>query len=127
MTPMTDLKPWRLAWLSTAWFLVLALFIGGVAVFLLFQTPRIPLPVMGKVSFAGLCTSILGFIVSAWNWGRHWRHVRWDVGFFEFISGPEPEYEDARNAWRWGRCARGFWLASLASLIVTAMFIFGAR
>jgi hypothetical protein len=123
MTQKANLKPWSLAWLGTAWWLILALFIAAVAVFLLLQIPRIPLPFMGKLSLAALCASVLGFIVSTWKWTRHWRHVRWDVGFFEFVSGPEPEYEDARNAWRWGRRARGFWFASVASLVAVALFV----
>jgi hypothetical protein len=127
MTQRTNLKPWSLAWLGTAWFLVLALFIAAVAVFMLFQTLRMPLPLMGKLSVGALCTSVLAFLVSTWKWTRHWRHVRWDVGFFEFVSGPEPAYEHARNAWRWGRRARGFWFATVASLVVLAAFVVGAQ
>lgn len=123
MTQKNNLKPWSLAWLGTAWFLVWALFVGVVAVFTLLQVPRMSLPLGGKLAVASLSGSILGFMVCTWKWTRHWRHVQWDVGFFDFIGGPEPEYADARQAWRWGRRARAFWFAGAASLIVVALVL----
>jgi hypothetical protein len=120
---VTNLKPWSLAWVGTAAFLALAVFMGGIALFMLTQLSRMSLPVGGKISLAALCLSQLGFLASTFMWRWYWRDVQWDTQFLDFIRGPEPEYEDARDAWHWGRRARAFWLAGVASLVVTVAYI----
>jgi hypothetical protein len=104
-----------LAWLGTAIVSVLLLFLAGISAFMITQAARMPVSLPSKLFIVSLGVGGIGFCVSTFMWGRYWRHVGWDTRFGAFTSGPEPEYEDAKMAWRWGRRARVFWIVVMIS------------
>lgn len=114
---MADLRPWRLSSVGTVMFAAFALFICGIAVVMLSLVPRMHVAPIARLFVVTLCLSEIGYIVCFLMWRRYWRHVGWDIGFVSFIRGPEPDYEEAKGAWRWGRRMVVCWMILLISLL----------
>jgi hypothetical protein len=105
-----------LAWLGTATVAAVILFFAAAAGFLVVQAARMSVALPTRLFILTLAVAGLAFVVSTFMWMRYWREVGWDTSFWTFISGPEPEYPDAKIAWRWGRRARAFWVVVLVSV-----------
>jgi hypothetical protein len=115
---MTDnpLKPWSLAPLVTALLVLFALFTGGMGLLTLVAIPSLTATAATKALMVLLVASAMGGAVSTLMWNRYWRQVQWDVGFWAFVSGPAPEYEEALLAWRWGRRFRLCWIVTMIAI-----------
>jgi hypothetical protein len=104
------LSPWRLTWVWDAVLGIFAVFSIGSAVSLIMSLRTLNAHFISRALMLILVLSGVAFVLTLMMWSRHWRRVRWDVGFWSFISGPEPESEDPRLAWRWGRRCRVLWV-----------------
>lgn len=110
------LKPWSLAPLLTACLVLFVLFTSGLGILTLLSSPSLKATAATKLLLVILVASGIGGAVSTLMWSRYWRQVQWDVGFWAFVSGPAPEYEDALLAWRWGRRFRLCWIITIIAM-----------
>ncbi len=118
-----DLKPWSLRPLANLVVGAYGVFFAIIAVFMVYGVMTSGLNVIGKLGVVGLTSSILGFFWTFVMWRRYWCNVGWDLSFWDFISGPKPhdDYEDAVQAWRWGRRNITCWLVGVIAMAVTVL------
>jgi hypothetical protein len=121
------LKPWSVTPLVTAFLVLWVVFVSGISVFMLVASPSLKATAATKAIIVVLAASAIGGSISTLMWSRHWRRVQWQGGFWAFVSGPAPEYEEARRAWLWGRRFRLCWIVTMLSMaaIVLAEMLAG--
>jgi hypothetical protein len=121
------LKPWSLAPVVTVLLVMFVLFMSGIGVLTLVATPSIKATAATKALIVVGVASGIGGAISTIMWSHYWRQVQWEVGFWEFVSGPAPEYEEALLAWRWGRRFRLCWIVTIFTMgaIVLAEVVAG--
>ena len=110
------LKPWSLAPFVTGLLVLFVGFVGGIGVLMVVMAPSSNATTISKILIVVLAASVLGGAISTLMWSRYWRHVQWEVGFREFVSGPPPEYPEALLAWCWGRRFRFCWLFTVFTM-----------
>jgi hypothetical protein len=103
-------KPWRLSWLGDALLAAFLAFTLGIAVLMLGSVRTLQATLLTRIVVAALPLAGLAFVLATMMWRKYWRRVGWEVGFWSFIFGPEPEYDDARLAWLWGRRCNYLWV-----------------
>jgi hypothetical protein len=104
------LKPWSLAPLVTVLAAAMVALMAFVGTLMVVAAPSLDVTVVSKGFILLLAIAGIGCAVSTAMWTRYWREVQWDVGFWTFISGPPPEYDEARLAWQWGRRFAMCWI-----------------
>jgi hypothetical protein len=110
-TPNDDKwKPWRLTCLGDLVLVGFLAFTVGIAGLMVRSVRTLQATLLTKGVVLVLALAVVAFVVATMMWRRYWRRVAWEVGFWAFIFGPEPEYEDARLAWLWGRRCHYLWL-----------------
>ena len=115
-----QLKPWGcMTWLSQGLVLLFAGCAWCVSGLFLFSLPTLKAHILTKAIIVVLAACAAAFPVAMFMWSRYWRRVAWDNAW-GFIVGPMPEYEDARQAWRWGRRVLLIWVVTLACVFSAA-------
>jgi len=115
------LKPWSLAPVVTGFLVLWVVFISGIGVCMLVATPSLKATAPTKAIIVALVASAIGGAISTLMWSRYWREVQWEVGFWAFVSGPAPKYEEALLAWRWARRLRLCWIVTMIAMGAIAL------
>jgi hypothetical protein len=115
-----DLKPWSLRPLGRALVVLFCVFTAAVLTLMICALPNMRISVVSKGLVALGAVGGLGFALTLLMWHRYWPEVGWDVGFWDFITGPKPTdaYPEAVQAWLWGRRCMHCWFAMVFSVIL---------
>ena len=116
-----SLKPWGcLAWLGQGVVILFGVLAWGVSGLLLYSAPTLSVHLPTKVVVVVLALCTMAWPVAMFMWSRYWQRVAWDNAW-AFIMGPAPEYDDARQAWRWGRRVLVIWVVTMVCVFSVAL------
>ena len=113
-----DLTPWTCSTLLLGY---LVLFFGldfGLMGFTVLKALFPGTSVITKAFGVIVIVGVPGALVSMLQWTMRWRRIRYDVSFWTFVSGPEPEDQQDKLAWVWGRRLRVCSVAAFGAIAV---------